>query len=140
MIPMNKILWPKYMLIAKRITTIPVSRIDKVHGTHNEFYQTIKEDIKKKGVLNPPVVRKMQNGNWTAVSGNHRIKYASKNGYDGIVSYEAQTDDEEKFLSRLNILVWELDKRGEEPRDFKFIFEDPKLSALIEKCRTLLEP
>lgn len=133
-------LWPKYMLISKRITSVPTARIEKTHGTHNDFYQMIKADIKQKGMLNPPVMEKNEQGNWICHSGNHRVKFANKNGYDGIICYEAQNNDEVKFLSRLNVCVWELDKRGEEPRDFEFIFKDPKLKKLIEKCRTLLEP
>lgn len=140
MMPMQNILWPKYMLIAKRIITVPTTRIENIYGTHNDFYQMIKADIKQKGMLNPPVMEKNEQGNWICRNGNHRVKFAKKNGYDGIISYEAQNDDEVKFLSRLNVLVWELDKRGEEPRDFEFIFKDSKLKKLIEKCRTLLEP
>jgi len=140
MLPMNKILWPKYMLIAKRIVTVPTAKIENVYGTHNDFYQMIKQDIKEKGMLNPPVMEKNEQGNWICRNGNHRVKYAKKNDYDGIICYEAKNDDEVKFLSRLNILVWEIDKKGEQPRDFGFIFEDRKLKALIEKCRTLLEP
>jgi len=140
MIPLKKMLWPKYMLISKRITSVPTARIENVYGTHNDFYQMIKADIKQKGMLNPPVMEKNEQGNWVCRNGNHRVKFAKKNGYDGIICYEAYNDDEVKFLSRLNILVWELDKRGEEPRDFEFIFKDPKLKKLIEKCRTLLEP
>jgi hypothetical protein len=48
--------------------------------------------------------------------------------------------NEEKFLSRINKLVWEKIKKGEEVRDFEFIFNDSKLSALIDSCRVLLEP
>ena len=138
--PMNKILWPKYMLIAKRIKTIPIDKIENIYGTHNDFYQSIKKDIEKKGMLNPPIVEKMENGNWVCRNGNHRIKYARKNGYDGVICYEANNDDEVKFLSRLNVLVWEIIKRGDEVRSFEFIFQDSKLNTLIEKCKTLLEP
>ena len=138
--PMEKILWPRYMLIAKRIQTIPVSKIENVYGTHNDFYQMIKKDIENKGMLNPPVVQKMENGNWVCRNGNHRIKYAKKNNYNGIICYTANNDDEVKFLSRLNILVWEKIKKGEEVRDFEFIFNDSKLSALLDSCRVLLEP
>jgi hypothetical protein len=60
--------------------------------------------------------------------------------YDHCICYEAMNTNEEKFLSRINKLVWEKIKKGEEVRDFEFIFNDPKLSALIDSCRVLLEP
>lgn len=140
MMPMQNILWAKYMLIAKRIVTVPIAKIENIYGTHNDFYQMIKADIKEKGMLNPPIVQKNEKGNWICSNGNHRVRFARKNGYDGIVCYEAKNDDEVKFLSRLNVCVWEIIKRGDEVRSFEFIFQDPKLNTLIEKCKTLLEP
>ena len=81
MIPLKNMLWPKYMLISKRITSVPTARIENVYGTHNDFYQMIKADIKQKGMLNPPVMEKNEQGNWVCRNGNHRVKFAKKNGY-----------------------------------------------------------
>ena len=63
-----------------------------------------------------------------------------KKDYTHIICYQALNKDEEYFLSRMNKLVWEIIKRGDEVRSFEFIFQDSKLNTLIEKCKTLLEP
>jgi hypothetical protein len=131
----KKIAWPKYQIIAKRIKVFPINEI-KTHPTHNEHKQLIKQSIEKHGFLNPPVIRAFDK--W-CVSGNHSLTLMSKD-YDHCICYEAMNTNEEKFLSRVNKLVWEIIIRGEEVRDFEFIFNDSKLSALIDSCRVLLEP
>jgi len=131
----KKIAWPKYQIIAKRIKVFPINEI-KTHPTHNEHKQLIKQSIEKHGFLNPPVIRAFDK--W-CVSGNHSLTLMSKD-YDHCICYEAMNTNEEKFLSRINKLVWETIIRGEEVRDFEFIFNDSKLSALIDSCRVLLEP
>jgi hypothetical protein len=44
------------------------------------------------------------------------------------------------FLSLINKHVWENFKKGQEIRDFEFMFTNPKIFALIEKCKTLIQP
>jgi hypothetical protein len=53
--PMNKdMLWPRYMIIAKRIKVFSFDEIS-THSTHNEHKQLIKQSIEQIGFLNPPV-------------------------------------------------------------------------------------
>ena len=131
----KKIAWPKYQIIAKRIKVFSFDEIN-THSTHNEHKQLIKESIEKHGFLNPPVITKDK----FCCSGNHSFKIMQKKDYTHIICYQALNKDEEYFLSRMNKLVWEIIKRGDEVRSFEFIFQDPKLNTLIEKCKTLLEP
>lgn len=132
----KKIAWPKYQLIAKRIKVFNISEI-KTHTLHADHKKLIQESIDKHGFLNPPVVNPF---NKWCVSGNHSLKLMEKKGFNHCICYEAVNQNEEKFLSRINKLVWEKIKKGEEVRSYDFIFEDQKLSALIGSCRTLLEP
>ena len=131
----KKIAWPKYQIIAKRIKVFSFDEIS-THSTHNEHKQLIKQSIEQIGFLNPPVITKDK----FCRSGNHSFKIMQKKDYTHIICYQALNKDEEYFLSRMNKLVWEIIKRGDEVRSFEFIFQDSKLNTLIEKCKTLLEP
>jgi hypothetical protein len=131
----KRIAWPKYQIIAKRIKVFPFSQIT-THTLHNEHKQIIRNSIEKHGFLNPPVI----DMSLTCCSGNHSFKLMEDKRYTHIICYQGITDDEVKFLSRMNKIVWEKIIKGEEVRDFAFIFEDEKLSALINSCRVLLEP
>ena len=131
----KKIAWPKYQIIAKRIKVFSFDEIS-THSTHNEHKQLIKQSIEQIGFLNPPVITKEKF--WC--SGNHSFNIMQKKDYTHIICYQALNKDEEYFLSRMNKLVWEIIKRGDEVRSFEFIFQDSKLNTLIEKCKTLLEP
>lgn len=132
----KKIAWPKYQMIAKRIKVFNISEI-KTHTLHADHKKIIQNSIDKHGFLNPPVIRAF---NKWCVSGNHSLKLMEKKGFNHCICYEAMNDKEEKFLSQMNKLVWNKIVKGEEVRDFGFIFEDQKLSALIDSCRVLLEP
>ena len=134
----KKIAWPKYQLIAKRIKVYSFEEIKTPHALHNEHKQKIRLSLDKDGLINPPVIdsRTME-----CVSGNHSFQILrKKNEYTHIICYQALNDDECKFLSLVNKHVWESFKKGQEIRDFEFMFTDPKIFALIEKCKTLIQP
>lgn len=97
------VIWPFYMVFKHRLEVKKFDDIKIVHGTHNEFKQTVREDVEKNGLLCPMVVdNKMQLRN-----GNHRFKVLKKHG-DGSLFYMAKSDAEVNFFSRLNVLTWEL--------------------------------
>jgi len=131
----KKIAWPKYQLIAKRIKVFPINEL-QTHTLHADHKKIIQNSLDKHGFLNPPVIDLKK---W-CVSGNHSLKLMEKKGFNHCICYQALNDKEEKFLSQMNKIVWNKIVKGEEVRDFGFIFEDQKLSALINSCRVLLEP
>jgi hypothetical protein len=99
----GEVIWPLYMIFKHRLEVKKFDDIKIVHGTHNEFKQTVRDDIENNGLLCPMVVdTKMQLRN-----GNHRFKVLKKHG-DGSLFYMAKSDAEVNFFSRLNVLTWEL--------------------------------
>jgi hypothetical protein len=99
----GEVIWPLYMVFKHRLEVKKFDDIKIVHGTHNEFKQTVRDDIENNGLLCPMVVdTKMQLRN-----GNHRFKVLKKHG-DGSLFYMAKSDAEVNFFSRLNVLTWEL--------------------------------
>ena len=119
------VIWPWYRIFKERLELIKFDDIKIIHGTHHDFKQTIREDIKKNGLLCPLVVDKdlqLQNG-------NHRLKAIRKHG-DASFFYKAQSDEEVNFLSRFNVKVWELHP---EVNDLSFCFEG-KMKKYTDKC------
>jgi hypothetical protein len=47
------VIWPWYRIFKERLELIKFDDIKIIHGTHHDFKQTIREDIKKKWITLP---------------------------------------------------------------------------------------
>ena len=119
------VVWPTYMIFKERLILKKFDDIKIVHGTHNDFKQTIRADMEKDGLLCPMVIDE----NDQLRNGNHRFKVIRKHG-DASIFYKAQSDEEVNFLSRLNVKVWELHPNVS---DLGFCFEG-KMKKYTDKC------
>jgi hypothetical protein len=109
--------------------------IKVVHAPHNEFKQTIKDDMEKNGLLCPMVV----DMNNCLRNGTHRFKILSKLKLaDASLFYRARDDRELSFLSKLNVVVWKLHQAKTPPTDFEFLFKPP-MQNYTDKCLHLLK-
>lgn len=109
------VVWPWYMVFKERLVLKKFDDIKIVHGTHNDFKQTVRADLEKNGLLCPMVIDEKDQ----LRNGNHRFKILKKGGYaDGSFFYKARSQEEVMFFSRLNVLCWEL---------------HPDMSKLMEK-------
>jgi disulfide oxidoreductase YuzD len=70
------VIWPLYRIFKERLELIKFEDIKIIHGTHNEFKATIRNDIEKNGLLCPLVVDKDLN----LRNGNHRFKIIKNMG------------------------------------------------------------
>jgi len=101
----GQVIWPTYMIFKERLVLKKFDDIKIVHGTHNDFKQTIRDDMGKHGLLCPMVIDKDNQ----LRNGNHRFKILKKGGHgDGSFFYQARSPEEVMFFSRLNVLCWEL--------------------------------
>jgi len=111
----GQVVWPTYMVFKERLILKKFDDIKIVHGTHNDFKQTVRHDMEENGLLCPMVIdqdNQLRNG-------NHRFKILKKGNYaDGSFFYKARSPEEVMFFSRLNVLCWEL---------------HPDMSKLMEK-------
>ena len=99
------VVWPTYMIFKERLILKKFDDIKIVHGTHNDFKQTIRTDMEKDGLLCPMVIDE----NDQLRNGNHRFKILKKGNHaDGSFFYKARSPEEVMFFSRLNVLTWEL--------------------------------
>jgi len=119
------VIWPWYRVFKERLELIKFEDVKIIHGTHNDFKQTIREDIKQNGLLCPLVVDK----DLQLRNGNHRFKAIRKHG-DASFFYKAQSDEEVNFLSRFNVKIWELHPHV---NDLGFCFEG-KMKKYTDKC------
>lgn len=124
------LIFPSYQLFKTKLKPVKFAAIDIIHGTHVEFKQTIKEDLKKNGLLCPMVLNKKNQ----LVNGNHRFKVLKKLG-DASLFYIADTQAEENFFSRLNVEVW---KMHPNVNDDGFMWEG-KMKPYTEKCLHLFK-
>ena len=101
----GQVVWPTYMVFKERLVLKKFDDIKIVHGTHNDFKQTIRHDMQEHGLLCPMVIDE----NDQLRNGNHRFKILKKGNYaDGSFFYKARSQEEVMFFSRLNVLCWEL--------------------------------
>lgn len=129
------IVHPLYQLFPHRLELMYFDGIKVVHAPHNEFKQTIKEDMEKNGLLCPMVV----DSNNQLRNGTHRFKVLSKLKLaDGSLFYRARDDRELSFLSKLNVVVWKLHQAKTPPTDFEFLFKPP-MQNYTDKCIHLLK-
>ena len=68
------VVWPTYMIFKERLILKKFDDIKIVHGTHNDFKQTIRADMEKDGLLCPMVIDE----NDQLRNGNHRFKILKK--------------------------------------------------------------
>jgi len=109
------VVWPEYRVFKERLVLKKFDEIKIVHGTHNDFKQTIRADLEKNGLLCPMVIDEEDQ----LRNGNHRFKILKKgNLADASFFYKARSSEEVMFFSRLNVLCWEL---------------HPDMSQLMEK-------
>jgi len=109
--------------------------VKAVHSSHNEFKNTIKEDMEKNGLLCPMVVDMNNN----LRNGTHRLKVLTKNKLaDASLFYKARDERELSFLSKLNVVVWKLHQAKTPPTDFEFLFKPP-MQNYTDKCLHLLK-
>lgn len=97
------VIWPLYMVFKERLILKKFDDIKIVHGTHNDFKQTIRHDMAENGLLCPMVIDEKDQ----LRNGNHRFKILKKQG-DASLFYKAKSREEVNFFSRLNVLCWEL--------------------------------
>ncbi len=97
------VIWPLYMVFKERLILKKFDDIKIVHGTHNDFKQTIRHDMTENGLLCPMVIDEKDQ----LRNGNHRFKILKKQG-DASLFYKAKSREEVNFFSRLNVLCWEL--------------------------------
>jgi CRISPR/Cas system CMR subunit Cmr4 (Cas7 group RAMP superfamily) len=101
----GRVVWPTYMIFKERLVLKKFDDIKIVHGTHNDFKQTIRADMEKDGLLCPMVIDEKDQ----LRNGNHRFKILKKGNHaDGSFFYKARSPEEVMFFSRLNVLTWEL--------------------------------
>ena len=101
----GQVVWPTYMVFKERLVLKKFDDIKIVHGTHNDFKQTIRHDMEEHGLLCPMVIDQDDQ----LRNGNHRFKILKKGNYaDGSFFYKARSPEEVMFFSRLNVLCWEL--------------------------------
>lgn len=119
------LIWPSYRIFKSKLRIVKFEDVKLVHGTHNEFKQTIKDDLEKNGLLCPMVL----DNDYVLHNGNHRFKILKKLG-DASFFYVANNDAEVNFFSRLNVEVW---KMHPNVMDLGFCFQD-KMKKYTEKC------
>ena len=101
----GQVVWPTYMVFKERLVLKKFDDIKIVHGTHNDFKQTIRHDMEEHGLLCPMVIDQDDQ----LRNGNHRFKILKKGNFaDGSLFYKAKSPEEVMFFSRLNVLCWEL--------------------------------
>jgi len=100
---MGTVIWPLYMVFKDRLVLKKFDDIKIVHGTHNDFKITVRQDLEKNGLLCPMVIDEKDQ----LRNGNHRFKILKKQG-EASFFYKANTKEEVNFFSRLNVLCWEL--------------------------------
>jgi len=101
----GQVVWPTYMVFKERLVLKKFDDIKIVHGTHNDFKQTIRHDMQEHGLLCPMVIDQDDQ----LRNGNHRFKILKKGNFaDGSFFYKARSPEEVMFFSRLNVLCWEL--------------------------------
>jgi len=101
----GQVVWPTYMVFKERLVLKKFDDIKIVHGTHNDFKQTIRHDMEEHGLLCPMVIDQ----NDQLRNGNHRFKILKKGKHaDASFFYKARSPEEVMFFSRLNVLCWEL--------------------------------
>ena len=101
----GQVVWPTYMVFKERLVLKKFDDIKIVHGTHNDFKQTIRHDMEEHGLLCPMVIDQDDQ----LRNGNHRFKILKKGNFaDGSFFYKAKSPEEVMFFSRLNVLCWEL--------------------------------
>ena len=119
------VIHPWYKIFNSKLRLVKFDEIKIVHGSHNEFKQTIKNSIEQNGLLCPMVLDQ----DYVLHNGNHRFKVLKKLG-DASLFYVANYDAVVNFLSRLNVKVWEMHP---EVNDLGFCFEG-KMRKYTEKC------
>ena len=68
------VIWPLYMVFKERLVLKKFEDVKIVHGTHNDFKQTVRADIEKNGLLCPMVIDEKDQ----LRNGNHRFKVLKK--------------------------------------------------------------
>jgi hypothetical protein len=131
---LRTIVHPLYQLFPTRLEIIYFDQVKSVHGVHHDFKNTIKDDMEKNGLLCPMVLDEHNN----LKSGNHRFKILTKQKLaDASLFYKAKNDRETSFLSKLNVVVWNMHCAGTPPIDFEFLFKPP-MQKYTENCLHLL--
>ena len=101
----GQVVWPTYMVFKERLVLKKFDDIKIVHGTHNDFKQTIRHDMEEHGLLCPMVIDQDDQ----LRNGNHRFKILKKVTLQmANLFYKAKSPEEVMFFSRLNVLCWEL--------------------------------
>lgn len=121
----GEVIWPWYRIFRSKLQLVKFKDVKVIHGTHNEFKQTVKNDLEKNGLLCPMVLDR----EYQLHSGNHRFKIL-KNLGDASLFYIGNNDAEVNFFSRLNVEVW---KMHPVVNDLSFCFES-KMRPYSEKC------
>jgi len=124
------LIFPLYQLFKIKLKPVKFAAVDIIHGTHLEFRQTVKNDLKKNGLLCPMVLNKKNQ----LINGNHRFKVLQTMG-DASLFYHADNQAEENFFSRLNVEVWKLHPNVV---DHSFMWEG-KMKPYTEKCLHLFK-
>ena len=70
----GQVVWPTYMVFKERLVLKKFDDIKIVHGTHNDFKQTIRHDMEEHGLLCPMVIDQDDQ----LRNGNHRFKILKK--------------------------------------------------------------
>lgn len=131
---LRTIVHPLYQLFPSRLELVYFDTIKLTHGVHQDFKVTIKGDMEKNGLLCPMVLDENNN----LRSGNHRFKILTKQKLaDASLFYKARNDKETFFLSKLNVVVWNMHCAGKPPTDFEFLFKPP-MQKYTENCLHLL--
>jgi hypothetical protein len=129
------IVYPVYQLFPHRLELLYFDSVKAVHSSHNDFKNTIKEDMEKNGLLCPMVVDINNN----LRNCKHRLKVLTKNKLaDASLFYKARDERELSFLSKLNVVVWKLHQAKTPPTDFEFLFKPP-MQNYTDKCLHLLK-
>jgi len=101
----GQVVWPTYRVFKERLVLKKFDDIKIVHGTHNDFKQTVRHDMQEHGLLCPMVIDEKDQ----LRNGNHRFKILKKGNFaDASFFYKARSPEEVNFFSRLNVLCWEL--------------------------------
>ena len=73
----GQVVWPTYMVFKERLVLKKFDDIKIVHGTHNDFKQTIRHDMEEHGLLCPMVIDEDDQ----LRNGNHRFKIVKKGNF-----------------------------------------------------------
>jgi hypothetical protein len=132
---LRTIVHPLYQLFPSRLKLIYFDTIKLTHGVHQDFKVAIRDDMEKNGLLCPMVLDENNN----LRNGNHRFRILTKQKLaDASLFYKANNDRETNFLSKLNVVVWNMHLAGTPPTDFEFLFKPP-MQKYTENCMHLLQ-